>query len=49
MKSIREQSEQNLFSIAAIMAKTGQQKQEQQNGKTVHFTCVVIPDFDKEY
>ena len=37
MKSIREQSEQHLFSIAAIMAKTGQQIQEQRNGKTVHF------------
>ena len=47
MKSIREQSEQHLFSIAAIMAKTGQQKQEQQNGKTVHFIGVVIPDSDK--
>ena len=40
MKSIREQSEQHLFSIAAIMAKTGQQRQEQQNGKTVHFIKV---------
>ena len=47
MKSIREQSEQHLFSIAAIMAKTGQQRQEQQNGKTVHFTCVIIPSSDE--
>ena len=38
MKSIRsEHSEQHLFTIAAIMAKTGQHKQEHQKGRTLYF------------